>query len=114
MARSNDELVRDLVAEMRDLLSRHVLGQSRQRHSRLKEVIYLIAAYNKGQDIVLAKLAYNPDDIEARAAAKAGLHGWQSILFDQEDFYEWCINRVADRFGPDTWAELESLGRDGE
>lgn len=61
MSLSNDELYRQLLDEYRDLRSRHVIGQGQRRFKRLCEVGYLLRAYNLGENILLAKLAYNPD-----------------------------------------------------
>jgi hypothetical protein len=61
MSRSNDELYDYLLEQLIDLTSRHYVGQSRQRNAKLRETVYLLNAYKRGEDITLAKLAYCPD-----------------------------------------------------
>ena len=60
--KSNEEHYNELVAEARKLVSTHEFGGSRKRSKRLREVVYLLDAVEAGQNIVYAKLAYDPDD----------------------------------------------------
>jgi hypothetical protein len=60
--RTNEELYDELTQQALDLLTTHEFGSSRKRTAKLRETIYLMDAHAAGQDITLAKLAYNPDE----------------------------------------------------
>ena len=61
MALTNDELYQQLLEQYEELTTRHVLGEARSRFYKLGEVLYLLAAYESGRDIIQAKLAYVPE-----------------------------------------------------
>lgn len=84
MRKTNDKRYDDLIEQALLLMRTNEYGTSRERMKKLREVVFLMEAYERGEDIVQAKLRMTNDDLRNQQTAPI-LRKHLSSLYREED-----------------------------
>lgn len=80
MPKTNDELYDDLIEQALLLTRTNEYEGSRERTKKLRETVYLMDAYQRGENVVQAKLAMTDDDVRGQQTIVRLRHHLGSLM----------------------------------